>query len=82
MQDWNELMNGKAFITDLGAGKSTVINGEEVSVGQYAVWSPVTNSTGHQVIEVSDDLEYLMNKYSIPQERVCRLAANVKSRED
>ena len=59
MQDWNELMNGKAFITDLGVGKSTVINGEEVNVGQYAVWSPVTNSTGHQVIEVSGDLEAL-----------------------
>lgn len=81
MQDWNELMNGKAFITDLGVGKSTVINGEEVNMGQYAVWSPVTNSTGHQVIEVSDDLEALMRKYSIPEERVCRLAVNVNNGE-
>lgn len=81
MQDWNELMDGKAFITDLGVGKKEVINGEEVSVGQYAVWSPVTNSTGHQVIEVSDNLEALMNKYSIPQERVLSLAANDRSGE-
>ncbi len=80
MQDWNELMAGKAFITDLGVGKTSVINGEEVNVGQYAVWSPVTNSKGHQVIEVGSDLEVLMKNYSIPEERVCRLAANV-SRE-
>ncbi len=81
MQDWNELMSGKAFITDLGAGKTSVINGEEVSVGQYAVWSPVTNSQGHQVIEVGSDLEALMKKYSIPEDRVCRLAANVMNGE-
>lgn len=81
MQDWNELMNGKAFITDLGVGKTSVINGEEVDVGQYAVWSPVTNSPGHQVIEVSSDLEALMRKYSILEERVCRLAANANNGE-
>ncbi len=81
MQDWNELMAGKAFITDLGVGKTSVINGEEVSVGQYAVWSPVTNSKGHQVIEVGSDLEALMKKYSIPEDRVCRLAANACGRE-
>lgn len=81
MQDWNELMSGKAFITDLGTGKTSVINGEEVSVGQYAVWSPVINSQGHQVIEVGSDLETLMKKYSIPEDRVCRLAADVSGGE-
>lgn len=81
MQDWNELMSGKAFITDLGVTKTSVINGEEVNIGQYAVWSPVTNSTGHQVIEVGSDLEVLMRKYLIPEDRVCRLAANTNIRE-
>lgn len=81
MQDWNELMSGKTFITDLGVTKTSVINGEEVNIGQYAVWSPVTNSTGHQVIEVGSDLEVLMQKYTIPEDRVCRLAANTDIRE-
>ena len=75
MQTWNDLMKGKAFITDLGVSKTSTINGEEVDVGRYAVWSPVTNSEGHQVVEVGADLEELMNKYKIPEERVCRLVS-------
>lgn len=74
MQKWSELMKNKPFITDMGVSRTSVIDGKEVTVGRYAVWSPVTNSTGHQVIEVSEDLDELKHKYNIPEERVCRLA--------
>ncbi len=75
MQDWNELMKDKTFITDLGVSKTSMIGNEEVTVGRYAVWSPLTNSQSHQIIEVGEDLDALMKKYSIPEGRVCRLAA-------
>ncbi len=74
MVKWSELMNGKAFITDLGENQTAIIDDEETIVGRYAVWSPVKNSSGHQVVEVSDRLEMLMEKYKIPNERVCYLA--------
>lgn len=79
MQKWSELMKNKLFITDMGVCATSVIGGSEVTVGRYAVWSPVKNSTGHQAIEVSDDLESLMKKYSVPEERVCRLARSEAS---
>lgn len=71
--EWTELMKDKAFITDLGESQTSMVNGEEIVVGRYAVWSPVTNSTGHQVVEVSDSLEALMGKYKVPADRVCFL---------
>lgn len=75
MQNWSELMENKLFITDMGVSMTSVIDGSEVTVGRYAVWAPVTNSTGHQAIEVSSDLISLMEKYGVPEERVCRLAS-------
>lgn len=74
MQEWSELMKNKAFITDMGISRTSVIDGKEVTVGRYAVWSPVTNSRSHQVVEVGEDLDELRRKYNIPEERVCRLA--------
>ena len=73
MQKWSELMKNKVFITDMGTSRTSIIDGKEVTVGRYAVWSPVTNSQSHQVIEVGEDLDQLKSKYSIPEERVCRL---------
>lgn len=74
MQEWSELMKNKAFITDMGISRTSVIDGKEVTVGRYAVWSPVTNSRSHQVVEVGENLDELKRKYNIPEERVCRLA--------
>lgn len=74
MQDWSELMKNKAFITDMGVSRTSVIDGKEVTVGRYAVWSPVTNSRSHQVVEVGENLDEFKRKYNIPEERVCRLA--------
>lgn len=74
MSQWEDLMQGKVFITDLGENQVSVVNQQETVIGRYAVWSPVTNSTGHQIVEVDEDLDMLMSKYKIPEERVCRLA--------
>ena len=74
MEDWESLMRNRAFITDLGENLDSVIEDGETVAGRYAVWSPLTNSKNHQVIEVGENLEYLRKKYRIPEERVCRLA--------
>lgn len=74
MVKWEELMENKAFITDLGENQCSVIEKQEMIVGRYAVWSPLRNSKNHQVIEVGENLEYLRKKYQIPEDRVCRLA--------
>lgn len=74
MTDWSELMKNKVFITDLGKNQTAVIGEKEVAVGRYAVWSPSKNSRNHLIIEVGDNLETLQKKYSVPDNRVCRLA--------
>lgn len=74
MSDWTELMKNKIFITDLGENQMSVIGEKEVTVGRYAVWSPSKNSRNHLIIEVSENLEELQKKYSVPDNRVCRLA--------
>lgn len=71
MSEWNELFSGKVFISDLGAPSETEIDGKSVTVGRYAVWSPVSNCDRHQVIEVGDNLEALVKKYNVPAERIC-----------
>jgi len=63
MPNWKELMKGQPFISDMGSG--------EHPAGQYAVWSPVRNSDSHQIIEVSNSLNDMMEKYNIPGDRVC-----------
>lgn len=75
MAVWEELMKNKVFITDLGENQNAVIAEQNVTVGRYAVWSPITNSKSHQVIEVGETLEYLRQKYHVPEDRICRLTA-------
>ena len=74
MPEWNELMKDKFFITDLGKEQSTVINGVQVTIGRYAVWSPSKNSRQHVIVEVGGDLDALQKKYSVSDDRICRLA--------
>lgn len=75
MEEWNAMMAGRTFITDLGAPRQTQSEGKQVTLGQYAVWSPLRGGDGHTIIEVGDDLEELMERYRVPAERVCTLAA-------
>ena len=73
-----ELFKGKAFITDLGASQITENKGERLEVGRYAVWSPFQDADGHQIIEVSDNLNMLKEKYGINEDRVCVLSTGVR----
>lgn len=65
MTQWEELMAGQTFITDLGV--------EDAPAGRYAVWSPLQGGQGHGVVEVGQELDALMDHYRIPRDRVCVL---------
>lgn len=68
-----EVFAGVLFISDLGEPQTVQNDGEEISIGQYAVWAPIIGTTRHQIIEVSENLDYLMEKYDIPSDNVCKL---------
>lgn len=74
MSKWNELMQNKFFITDLGAEQNAVISGEQVTIGRYAVWSPSKDACKHIIVEVGSNLNMLKKKYSVSDERICRIA--------
>ncbi len=74
MSEWNELMQNKFFITDLGAEQNALVNGKQITIGRYAVWSPSKNASQHTIVEVSSDLNTLAKKYSVSDDRVCRLS--------
>ncbi len=71
MAQWEDLMAGKTFITDVGVERRAEVGGAETLVGRYAVWSPIRGCDRHQIIEVGSDLKQLSEKYHIPQERIC-----------
>lgn len=73
--NWEEMFSGKCFISDLGE-EQLIRNGEdaEITLGRYAAWAPFPEGKNHQIVEVGNDLEELMKKYHIPQDRVCILA--------
>lgn len=73
MTEWTEMMEGKLFITDLGADQEAEVEGKNVTLGRYAVWAPIRNCNRHQIIEVGKDLAPLQQAYQIPNERVCKL---------
>ena len=56
MEQWEAMMGGKTFITDLGEERHAEINGVDTVVGRYAVWSPIRNASRHQIVEVGCDL--------------------------
>lgn len=73
MNEWQQLTKDKCFISDIGESQSVQINGKTESLGRFAVWSPVLEAQGHQVIEVGNCVDELMKKYKIPQELVMTL---------
>ena len=73
MQEWAQLMKGNCFISDLSANQIVEIDGEMTTLGRYAVWAPMRGGNGHQIVEVGELLEPLMEKYHIPSTRVCKL---------
>lgn len=71
---WEELFFGKCFISDLGDEQVVENdNKEQIVLGRYAAWAPISGCKNHQIVEISDNLEELMKKYNIPQDRVCVL---------
>ncbi len=68
-----ELFSGKLFISDLGEPQTVTTDEQEIIVGQYAVWAPIKGTERHQIVEVGENLEDLMNKYKITMESVCTL---------
>ena len=68
-----ELFEGVIFISDLGETQTIRQNDKEITFGQYAVWAPISGTSRHQIVEVSDDLNYLMKKYDISKDNVCIL---------
>lgn len=71
--EWEEMFSGKSFITDLGEKQSAEKDGNEIELGQYAVWLPFKGASRHKIVEVGEDLSELMKKYNISSERVCVL---------
>lgn len=71
--EWEEMFSGKSFITDLGEKQSVEKDGNEIELGQYAVWLPFKGASHHKIVEVGEDLSELMKKYNISSERVCVL---------
>lgn len=74
MPEWSEMMKNKFFITDIGEERTEEIGGEQVTVGRYAVWSPSKNAKQHTIVEVGSDLDALKKKYSVSDDRICRVA--------
>ncbi len=70
----HELFQGKVFITDLGQPQNVCEGEKNMLVERYAVWSPLKNSGGHQIVEVGGNLETLKSKYKIFDDSICTLA--------
>lgn len=65
MEDWSELNQGKCFITDLGSEQTKEVDGEMVTLGRYAIWSPIANTKNHCIVEISSDCAKLQKKYNV-----------------
>ena len=70
--DWQETFSGQTFISDLGEEQRVETGEKEITLSRYAAWAPV-GEKNHQIVEVSDDLNMLMEKYNVPNDRVCVL---------
>lgn len=68
-----EMFAGVLFISDLGESQTVQRDEEEITFGQYAVWAPISGTTRHQIVEVSENLNYLMEKYNISKDNICKL---------
>ncbi len=71
---WEEMFSGKFFISDLGEDQvvESADNGK-ILLGRYAAWAPISGCKNHQIVEISNDLSVLTDKYNIPPDRICVL---------
>lgn len=71
--NWHDTFSGKIFITDLGSEQAAGADDGKEPVARYAVWSPL-GEKNHQIVEVSDNLDELMEKYRVPETMICTIA--------
>jgi len=73
--NWEELTEGKAFITDMGANQEIEDweSNETIVLERYAAWVPLKDSGKHCIVEVSDDPNYLRKKYNIDTHEIFQL---------
>lgn len=67
--NWREFAKRQPFLTDLGEESSAAAGGP----GRYAVWSPMSSGDGNCIVDVSDDLGALLEKYRLSSDRLCIL---------
>lgn len=70
MSDWEQYTKGKIFISDLSAAHTL----PGLSIASFAVWQPTKELDKHQIVEVSNDLNYLKDKYHVEEPYVFRIA--------
>ena len=75
MDDWDKLVKNKAYITDLGKNCTMEFHTVHAVVGRYIVWVPKPNSNRHFIAEEGNNLEELMERYDVPPQRIQRLGA-------
>ncbi len=63
--EWEEFVNGKAFIMDLGEDSTN-----SRACCRYAAWIPENDGKGHHIVEVSNDLLLLKGKYNVSDEMI------------
>lgn len=73
MKFLSELLDNQFFLMDIGITQTVKQKDETVEVGRYAAFSPNKDQKGHQVVEISNDAEYLCQKYNISTENLCVL---------
>ena len=74
--EWHELFADKYFISNLGEEQTVEIGNKETVLAQYAAWAPMVGNRSHQIVEISNDLNLLMEKYRIPADRICTLVCS------
>lgn len=68
--EWDELVSGRTFITDLGEEVQSTDNN---TICRYAVWIPGNDMAGHRITEVNNNLRLLQEKYHVSDELVMRV---------
>lgn len=70
---WDD-MKGSSFISSMASTISVTIPGHDAPMGRYAVWVPgKKDPEKHYIMEVNNNLEYLINKYGVDESNVFAL---------
>lgn len=73
MKFLSELFENQFSLMDISVTQTTAVKDKTVEVGRYAAFSPNKDQKGHQVVEVSNDVQYLCKKYNVTAENICML---------